>query len=819
MDSRESLLKGGENGPAVVPGKPAESLLLQAVLHTKKDLEMPPKEKLSDKDIEVLAAWIRDGVPWPEPSVASVPSIPAGEKIGDAWSDPRNPIVRIFGGQRLELWSLKPIVRPPLPSLKSGLATPNPIDAFVRARLEQAGLKPSPEAPRRTVARRLFFDLTGLPPSPDEMESFLNDKTPVAYERLVDRLLDSPRHGEHAARQWLDVIRYSDSNGFDWDEFRPKAWRFRDYVIRSFNADKPFDQFVREQLAGDELLEGPPETEAERDLLIATGYLRLGPQDNSAPLFNEQARSRAELMADLVETTSSAFLGMTMSCCRCHDHKFDPLSQADHFRMRAFFEGVKQADETPLDLAPEQESIRRHNVAIDEKIKPLREAQESLVAAVRGRIRAERILKLAPEEQELLKIAKDKRSEEQAKQAEELEKKIAPNEKEILAAASEVEKEKHEAAGKRIAELNKEKREFMRGLLMTDNEAEPPATRILYQGDYKVEREPVAPGFISALDPNPAEIRKGANPKTLGRRLALANWIVAPQNPFTARVLANRLWQAHFGEPLVPTPNDFGLAGARPSHPELLDYLASEIIASGWSLKKLHRLIVTSATYKQVSAQPEKNASKLVLIGAKAKKTPAEFDAENRLLWRQNLRRLSAEQLRDALLGVSGKLKEHAGGPPIWPELPTDVLVANPAFLDDNAEKTKGWYPSPPAEQPVRSVFLVQKRTVRVPFMETFDLPENATSCARRNRSIVAPQALSLLNGPLALDAAKAFAERVKNEAGEDREAQVRRAFALAFQRAPDATELRGCLALARSRSLAELCRALMNVNEFVYID
>jgi hypothetical protein len=261
------------------------------------------------------------------------------------------------------------------------------------------------------------------------------------------------------------------------------------------------------------------------------------------------------------------------------------------------------------------------------------------------------------------------------------------------------------------------------------------------------------------------------------------------------------------------------LAGARPTHPELLDYLASELIASGWSVKQMHRLIVTSATYKQVSSQPSKPASNLILIAAKPRRTPTEIDAENRLLWRQNLRRVSAEQLRDALLAVSGQLREYPGGPPIWPELPSEVLVANPAFLDDNAEKTKGWYPSPAPEQPVRGVFLVQKRTVRVPFMETFDLPENATSCARRNRSIVAPQALSLLNGPLALEAAKAFSARVASEAGEYAEARVKRSFALAFQRPPEPDELRQCTRLLKTQNLAELCRALLNASEFLYVD
>jgi hypothetical protein len=296
----------------------------------------------------------------------------------------------------------------------------------------------------------------------------------------------------------------------------------------------------------------------------------------------------------------------------------------------------------------------------------------------------------------------------------------------------------------------------------------------------------VEPGFLSALDPNPAKIRAIANKKSTGRRLTLAEWIASPQNPLTARVLVNRVWQGYFGEGLVATPNDFGLAGARPANPELLDWLAGEFVRGGWSMKKLHRLVATSATYRQSARLP---------------------------------RRLSAEQLRDALLAVSGLLTNKAGGPPVWPDLPPEILQANPAFLDDNAEKTKSWYPSPKPEQNVRSIYLVQKKTVRVPFMETFDLPENSISCARRTESTVAPQALSLLNSPLAVEAARAFAARVKHEAGETQDAQIRRAFRLAFQRAPARDELAACLRLAGRRDLTEVCRALLNLNEFIYVD
>jgi hypothetical protein len=824
LDSRAAALKGGDNGPAVIPGKPSESLLLQAVMHAKPDLEMPPKEKLTTNDIAVLRRWISDGAPWPVAPTNDIASVPLkpGERLGDAWTDPRNPIVRIFGGQRLDLWSLKPVQRVEPPVNKSVISKPatsgakggavnsrathqaprHPIDQFIQAKLAEKKLTPAPGADKRSLARRLYFDLTGLPPTPEETGDFLRDLRSDAYERLVDKLLASPRYGEHQARLWLDVIRYSDSNGFDWDEFRPKAWRFRDYVIRAFNADKPFDLFIREQLAGDELLEGAPKNEAEQDALIATGYLRLGPQDNSAGAFNEQDRSRAELMADLTETTASAFLAMTMSCNRCHDHKYDPLSHADHYRMRAFFEPVKFADDLPIDVAPEQEAIRAQNKALDEKLQPFTAERDRLLAGVKKKLREERTARLTPEDRTLLEIPKEKRTNDLKDKVAALEKKVEPKDKEVQSALSEDQKKQHESLTKQIDALKKERRAFTLALLMTDNPDKVPVTKVLFQGNHKDPREPVVPGFISALDPNPAEIKRARNAKTTGRRLTLADWIASTNHPLTARVFVNRAWQQYFGNGLVATANDFGLAGAKPTHPELLDWLAGEFVRGGWSVKKLHRLIVTSATYRQAGGVPPAN------------------DPENEWLSRQNPRRLSAEQLRDALLAVSGSLKlEHAGGPPVWPDLPPEILQANPAFLDDNETKTKGWYPSPKTNQNVRSVFLIQKRTVRMPFMETFDLPENSVSCARRNESIVAPQALSLLNSSLAVEASRALASRVQREAGDDLTKQVGRAFLIALQRAPDKDEQRACAELVRQRSLAELCRALLNLNEFIYVD
>lgn len=739
LDSRQSAIEGGDTGPAMVPGKPEESLIVVAVRHADDSLQMPPKEKLADREIAILERWIQDGAPWPATMAASVQS---EEAVGDAWSDPRNPIVRIFAGERLDLWSFAPVRHPDVPTTARKDWAKQELDHFVLASMEQDEITPAPPADSRTLIRRLYFDLTGLPPTSQQVADFeaaqQTHGDAEALNAAVDGLLDSPRFGEHFARLWLDVVRYSDSNGFDWDEFRPQAWRFRDYVIRSLNADKPFDRFIAEQLAGDELIEGAPQNEAEQDCLIATGYLRLGPYDNAAGLFNEQDRSRAELLEDLTETTAGAFLGLTFSCCRCHDHKYDPLSQADHYRLRAFFAATRFADDMPLNLAKERSAIEMHNDRIDSQAKVLRDKRDAI-----------------PESEQA--------------------------ERELLQ--------------REISALDRQRLPYTHGLMMSDNADNVDATHIFFQGDHKSPRDAVAPGFLTAFDPKPASITPSKNPNTTGRRLTLANWIGSSQNPLTARVFVNRIWQALMGQALVATPNDFGLAGSQPENDELLDWLAVEFMQQGWSIKHLVRTIVNSATYRQ---------------------SPS-FDTAHHGL--RTPRRLSAEQLRDAMLMVSGLLTSKSGGPPIWPDLPKEVLVANPAFLDDNETRTKGWYPSPKDEQYCRSLFLVQKRNTRVPLLEMFDLPDNSTPCARRQVSTVAPQALMLLNSPLATESARSMATLVQQMAGADPKQQVQVAFEKALQRSPSEAELIACQRLLSEHSLTELCRVLLNLNEFAYID
>jgi hypothetical protein len=706
LDTRDAILKGGETGPGAVPGDPGRSLLLQAVRHQAAELKMPPKEKLQPDQIALLEGWVKSGLPWSDSSAAGRTG-----RIGDAWSDPRNPIRRLFDGKRLDLWSLKPIAK------RDGT-----IDSYIDAALREKGLQRSPQADARTLIRRVTFDLTGLPPAPEEVRAF--EKNPD-YEALVDRLLASPRYGERAARLWLDVVRYADSNGFERDEFQSEHYRYRDYVIRAFNTDKPFDRFIREQIAGDELVNGAPRSAEDVDRLIATGFLRMGPYDSTGSIFEENAKNQNELMADLANTTGAAFLGLTLACANCHDHKYDPISQADHFRLRAFFAGLKRRDATAIDLEPVQEEIRRHNAPIEAQIK---------------------------------------------------------------------EREGAKADKKEIEALRAKLRPFTIAMTASTSKKDIPATRIFYQGDFTQPREEVQPGFLSVLDPNAAAILSA------GRRSTLATWIASPDNPLTARVIVNRVWQQHFGRGIVATPNDFGYSGARPTHPELLDALSTQFIAEGWSLKKLHRRILLSDSYRQSSADdPAKRAR----------------DPENRLCWRQNPRRLDAESTRDAILAVAGALLPKDSGAPVWPRVAEDILDAQPGILETHSDQAardrkQAWYTSPADQEDVRSIFLIQKRALQLPFLKPFDLPDPTVSCGRRDCTTVAPQALQMLNAAFATRMAETFAKRIGDDA-DPWDSAVERA--LGRRATPREEEL------GRRLGLVTWCRVLLNLNEFVYLD
>ncbi len=688
-------------------------------------------------------------------------------------------------------WAFRAPVRPAVPAITNLKSqTRNPIDAFLLAKLEAAGLSFSPEADRRTLIRRLSFDLLGLPPTPEQVAAFVNDKSPDAYEKLVDRLLASPQYGERWATFWLDLARYAETDGFKADDPRPAAWRYRDYVIRALNDDKPYDRFLREQIAGDELYPDDP------DALVATGFNRHFPDEYNAVNLEQR---RQEILNDMTDTTAQVVLGLTAGCARCHDHKFDPISQEDYYRLQAFFAAYQPAD-VPAGRHDEMEHYRAELRQWEERTADLRKRIGELEEPYRHKFLESRKKRFPKEYQDMYDLPPEKRTP--------LEQQIAHMvEKQVSASEAEVSKSMKPAERQQWQELQKE---------MTDaaHERPPAPPHLLRRGDWRHPAKEVTPGFLSTLDARPADVpapKPGA--ATTGRRAVLARWLASADNPLTARVMVNRLWQGHFGRGIVATPGDFGAQGEPPTHPELLDWLATEFVRQGWSIKQMHRLMVTSAAYRQVSVA-----------------TPQAADVDNRLLGHQNRRRLEGEALRDAMLSVSGLLNPKAGGRSVFPELPEELGV------------TAGWRATPDAaERDRRSVYVYVKRNQRYPLFSAFDAPDANETCARRYVTTTAPQALMQLNSRATLDVARAFARRVLKETGGDPAKVIDRAHRLALGREPDAEErleLRSFLdrqaSLLQGRKLpaapagvdpafaaavADLCHALLSVNEFLYVD
>jgi hypothetical protein len=638
-------------------------------------------------------------------------------------------------------WSLRPRVRPDVPTFAEAAGRDwirTPIDAFILDRLRQEGLQPAPEADRRTLIRRLSFNLTGLPPTPAEVASFLDDAAPDAWERLVDRFLESPQYGERWGQHWLDVVRFAESEGFEYDRPIPGAWRFRDYVIESFNADKPFDRFLLEQLAGDELSEQDDSlTERDRrELQVAAGFHRLGPVRRNAGN-PDVALSRNEVLTERTDIIGSALLGLTVGCARCHDHFFDPIPQKDYYRLQAFLAATYEYD---IPLADEATRTRwqSQTEALQAEIKRLKtEIEQAADDSEQQRL------------QEQIRALEDK----------------LPEPLPTIASVRNVPQERT-------------------------------PIYVLTRGDPDLQCEQVGMRVLTALLPDrrPEFPADTAGPKTI-----VARWLIEPDHPMTARVLANRIWLAHFGAGLVDTPNDFGWYGNPPSHPELLDWLADELVVGGWRLKRLHRLVLTSSAWRQSSH------SLMELQGR-------EGDPENRLLWRFNRRRLSAEEIRDAVLAVSGTLNPKMGGPSVL--VPADPELVNLLYAPSQ------WQITPDAsEHNRRSVYLMAKRNLRLPLLEVFDQPDLLTSCGRRESSTHAPQALELLNGVFANQAAEQFAARLLREAGPAQAAQVDLAFRLATGRPPSPAQQQAALEFLADQPLREFALALFNLNAFLYVD
>jgi cytochrome c553 len=737
LDNQTGLMKGGESGAIVVPGHPDQSLLIKAILYKDSDLQMPPSKKLSERQAADLTAWVKAGAPWPESSEKSKLADNASEKIADGAAGSGAAGMVVTDADRA-WWAFKPISRPTPPRVRHGDRVANSIDAFVLAKLEEKGLEPNPLADKRTLIRRAYFDLIGLPPRPEEVEAFIADTNPKAYEELLDRLLDRPEYGERWARFWLDIVRYGQTNGYERDGEKPEAWRYRDYVIRAFNEDKPYDQFVREQLAGDEL------DQVSDDSIIATGYYYLGVHDDEP---DDQRMNEYDELDDIVRTTSTAFLGLTVGCARCHDHKFDPIPQADYYRLLGFFHNINllQKDRNGGTYRPINGSVEGNRAKVEKALADSKRRIDELTQQLRE-------LKQ--------KYAKSSGKADQPEK----------NKQEIQRLVDEIRSLKKAAPSGQVA------------LSVRESGPTPRKTNVLIRGNAATPAAEVEPAFLTVLGGGKPSQLKSSDPQSTGLRRALAQWLTSRDHPLTARVMVNRIWQYHFGKGIVPTVDDFGKTGLPPSHPELLDYLAGYFIDSGWSIKKMQKLVMLSGTYR-MSSRSDKEATSNSTGSAAVR-----IDPGNDLLWRQNMRRLDAEAIRDSLLAVSGDLNPARGGRGFFPR-PSRELIAG------GSRPGNGWSVSTPVECNRRSIYAYEKRSMLPSLLDTFDFNNTAMPSGERSVTTVAPQALMLLNDDFLQQQSAEFAKRVLNESklGQSQQPehseqifkQIDRAYNLALGREP----------------------------------
>ncbi len=748
----DALLSGGKHGSAILPGDGGHSLLIQ-YLRGEKTPKMPMGGSLSDAKIAEISAAIDE-----------MKAPPKSAKSG-------NPYLE---------WLLHKPVAPPAPVVRNAAWVANPIDAFILTRLESAEIEPAPAADKRTLIRRAYFDLIGLPPSPDEVQAFLDDPDPAAYDKIVDKLLADPRYGERWGRHWLDLVRFAESDGFAIDGERPTAWRYRDYVIRAFNNDKPYDLFIKEQLAGDEMNDKRSKASDRSERLIALAYLRMGTWEADA---NFKTQLRQDFLNEITTTTSSLFLGVTAGCARCHDHKYDPIPQRDFYRLQAFFAATKPDERPAPFLAVEdpahqmKQLVRQYEDRTEEADERFRKVDRDAMA----KYAAARHLDLKDKMvQDYKKALKDQRD----------------------PAFTAEERKTYDAArdeARRFADAMPR----YRALAYSASDVVPPQvpvvadTYVLAGGELANRGDKVEAGFLQCVNGNsdPAKIPFAGG--SSGRRSALAEWIAGADNPLTARVMVNRLWQHHFGEGIVRTPSDWGMNGERPTHPELLDWLAVQFVEKKWSVKAMQKLILTSNAFKQSAENPQ-----------------AAKDPENRLLSRMNWQRLEAEVLRDSILQVTGRLRSERGGPGVFLDIPPDMAEGFEFFK---------WFPSDDKDQLRRTIYTFQRRSVMMPMVEVFDGANMNESCSRRNVTTVPTQAFSLLNGEFTNREARYFGERVIELAGPDREKQVDRAFLLALNRHPSVDERKKAFAvlgdLPAREALARLGVVLFNLNEFAYVN
>ena len=774
ISDQTSLLEGGESGPAVDLANPDDSLLLNAINY--QDYEMPPKGKLAQSQIDEITKWVKAGAPYPENMLE-----PSDDE-GHAGPPPVNEKTKSW-------WSFQKVKRPAVPQKNAGWGS-NAIDQFVFAKLAEKGLKPNGKADKVALLRRAYYNLIGLPPTPEQVQAFLNDKSPRAFEKVIDELLASEHYGEKWGRHWLDLVRYGETNSYERDGRKPYVWRYRDYVIQAFNADMPYDRFVTEQLAGDEI------DKPTGDSVIATGFYRLG-------IWQDEPVSQLESMYndldDILVTTTETFLGLTVGCARCHDHKIDPIPQKDYYRMLAFFrnirrygvrgeESVRQASimevDKPEDRSEHRKQVRDHNNKLSAHKRGLKDIEDKVRDKLEG-VEAEDF----QYEMNRLAILKNH---------------VAPKGKKLL---KQGQMRHYESLIRRIQELEaKPPTGLAKALCVKEGGKQSPPTFILTRGNAHAPDEEVKPGFPSVLSPPEPQIT--AKEKTTGRRLALAKWIVSKDNPLTARVVVNRIWQHHFGRGLVRSSSDYGFQGTPATHAKLLDWLAAEFVEGGWTFKRMHKLIMLSDAYQMSSDRSNKSA--------------IAKDEANDYFWRFNSRRLIAEEVRDSILAINGRLNTKMFGPSIYPAVPQEVLhgLSRPGA---------GWPVSRFEDQQRRSIYVHVKRSLPLPMLASFDVADPDKSCPVRFVTTQPTQALGMLNSRFINDQARALAESVKKTSGDDLKKQVEVALWRTKQRKPSDTDVaRGLKLINELReqdkasaddALKYFCLVSLNLNEFMYLD
>ncbi len=757
LDTRDGLLQGGDSGPAIVVDSPDESLLIEAIEY--ESFEMPPEGRLADASIERMKDWIAKGAVWPD------------------HQQPLRPVAREIDDADRQWWAFRPFEKPDVPHPAEDHWSRNPIDRFVFQQMVRQEMRPAPCADEFTLVRRLYYDLLGLPPSPEQIDQYLNNTSPDRWEELIDRLLADPAYGEHWGRYWLDLVRYAESDGWNQDAYRPHIWRYRDYVVKSFNEDRPYPEFVLQQLAGDEMTSDNP------DNLAATGFLRLG-------IYEYNQRDARSLWNDVVnemtDVTADVFLGIGMACARCHDHKFDPLLKTDYYKLRSFLEPIIWRDDARYATAAQLAECETQMDAWREATQEVRAKIDALLQPYHDKKWKSTVEKFPLDIQACFHKPLDERTSWEHQMAYLVERQFQEEGGGPLAGMSKEHKEQHERLKQELAEFDEIKPQAAPPLMTVANFQGPVSPTLIPDSSHP---SPITPGFPVVLTRDAASSKSSGDNQEDSRlrRTELAQWICRADNPLTTRLIVNRIWQHHFGRGLVATPNDFGHLGQPPSHPELLDWLAVTFVENGWSTKRLHKLILMSATWRQSAQHPQ----------------AADFgraDPADQWLWRAPVRRLNAEQIRDSMLCVSGELDRRRGGPGV-----------------DN-------------HVPRRSLYIRRHRNKPVDLLHAFDAANGLKSVAERNRTTTPMQALLMINGAFSLERAKKLALYVQQSALSTSEETLAYAFRLTWGRPPTDVELTESLEFLGTapeqaatsidgEKLIDFCHVLLNSNEFLYID